>query len=133
MPQIEATFTSTPSVVQVTSAMGSAGQALAATPSASIDLSRGNFGGPVQYKVGSGAWVTLDTNDGVNLAVDLSVATVMLRKGTTNAAAIPVQLKVNVLNGSQASGVNMPTVVVGSAAPSNSDGRPDGTIYVQTA
>lgn len=132
MPQIEALFTSTPSVVQVTSAMGSAGQALPVTPSSSIDLARGGVGGPIQYKVGAGTWITLDANEGVNLAIDLAVTAVLLRKGTTNAAAIPVQLKVNVLNNSQASGVNVPTVVVGSAAPNNADGRPDGTVYIQT-
>jgi hypothetical protein len=29
--------------------------------------------------------------------------------------------------------IGFPTIVVSNAAPSNSDGRPDGTVYIQTA
>lgn len=130
---IEAIVTSLPSVVQVTATVGGAGQALAATPSSSIALALGSFGGPVQYKVGAGAWTTLDRNQGINLPIDLNVTAVLLRKGTPTTAAIPVQVTINSLKSNQVDGANVPTIVVGTAAPSNADGRPDGTIYIQTA
>lgn len=134
MALIEAVITPTVSTVQVTSAAGGAGQALSSTPSSSISLSNNDAGrNPVQYKVGAGAWETLATGQGVTLGVNLAVTTVNLRKAGSTAASVPVTLTVNAVTDTQVGGASIPTIIVGSAAPSNSDGRPDGTIYVQTA
>lgn len=130
---IEAVISTATSVVQVSAAVGGAGQALTATPSASIDLATTSYGGPVQYKVGAGAWLTLDREQGVNLPINLAVTAVLLRKATPVGADVPVTLSVNTVSGNQASGAPVPAVIVGTAAPSNADGRPDGTIYIQTA
>jgi len=89
---IEANINSVESVVAVTAAMGSAGQALTPAITSSIRLARGAVGGPVEYRVGAGGWIQLDSNEGVDLPVDLSATVVMLRKATTTSAAIPVAL-----------------------------------------
>lgn len=130
---IEAVFAKTTSIVQVAAAMGGAGQALPTTPSSSVDLACGSIGGPVEYKVGSGAWITLDRHQGVTLNIDLSTTAVLVRKASTASAAVAVALSINTLKTSQVGEANVPAIIVGSGAPSNSDGRPDGTVYIQTA
>lgn len=130
---VEAVVTPTTSTVQVSSAVGGSGQAVTTTPSVSVELSNGVNSAPVEYKVGSGSWVTLDGGQGANLPINLAVTSLSLRKGAPVAASIPVTVTVNAFMQTLAGGTNLPMVVVGTAAPSNSDGRPDGTIYVQTA
>jgi hypothetical protein len=132
MALIEAVITPTVSTVQVTSAAGAAGQALSSTPSSSIALANNDVGqNSLEYKVGAGAWQTLSSGQGVSLPIDLSATAVLVRKGTSTTASVPLTLTVNAIAQMTPSGV--PAVIVGSAAPSNADGRPDGTIYIQTA
>lgn len=129
---IEALIESTSSVVQVSSAAGSAGQALTATPNASIELVAGRAG-PVEYKVGADPWALLDREQGIALSIDLASTAVLVRKVTPAAAAVPLTVKVNKVTRTMAGASNLPLVVVGTAPPSNSDGMPDGTLYIQTA
>lgn len=129
---VEAVIAPTVSTVQVTSAAGGAGQALTSTPSQSVGLGNNGAGNqPYQYKVGAGAWITLAPGQGVTLPIDLAVTAVNLRKASQTAGAVPATLTINAITQMTPSGV--PLVVVGTAAPSNADGRPDGTIYIQTA
>lgn len=99
LDKVQADITQTPSTVSVTAVAGGSGQALATTASSSIDLALSSFvAGPVEYKVGSGAWIRLDKGQGVRLAVDLSATAVRLRKAVPDAAAIPVGLTINTVN-----------------------------------
>lgn len=133
---IEAVIAPTTSTVQVSSAVGSAGTALTATPSASIELSVLPNGSPIEYKVGAGTWIVLDGGQGVSLPINLALTTVALRKSSPVAGAVPVRLTVNLLTQSRSGSgdlIAQPAIVVSATAPSNADGRPDGTVYIQTA
>jgi len=133
---IEPVITSTSSTVQVSGALGSAGVALTATPSASVEISVPPNSAPVAYKVGADAWRVLDGGQGVSLPINLSLTTVLVRKASTVAGSVPLRMTVNLLTQTRTGSGDLvaePIVFVGTTAPSNADGRPDGTIYIQTA
>lgn len=121
--------------VSVTSAAGSAGQAVPiTTPTVTVNLDN-RSAGPVEFQIGAGAWQPLARGAGIPLALNLANTTLKLRKG---ASTLPMAFLVNVeaVSGTQLvtrEGGLLLGLVVSSAAPVNADGRPDGTIYIQTA
>ncbi len=130
LPVVSEETTST-SQVTITSAYGSAGQAItSATPTDSVFLK--NWNSPrygIEYKVGSGAWIS-SIGPGMDavLTIDLSTTTLMVRRSENSTSPIIIDVEMN------PKGVSDPTlIVISSEAPSDADGRPDGTIYIQTA
>lgn len=129
-----AEVTVTDLAVAVTSTAGGAGQTVAlTTPTVGADLKNG-LDGPIEYQIGAGAWLFLDRGAGVFVPVNFAYTTLKLRK-----AASTLQTAFNCVV-SYAVGGALTTkhgglfsnLIVSSAAPSNADGRADGTIYIQT-
>lgn len=80
--------------VSVTAAAGSAGVAIASTAASSkVRVENQSRTTPVEYKVGAGAWNSIDPRDSgdADLAVDLSKSQLFLRKGSA-AADAPVDV-----------------------------------------
>lgn len=137
MPQapVYADVTVTDLPVSVTSAAGGAGQTVAiTTPTVGAELKNG-LDGPIEYQVGAAGWLFLDTGAGVLLPINLAYTTLKLRKAaSTRSVAFGAVVSysagtaLKTRNGSVFS-----NVIVSSVAPSNGDGEPDGTIYIQTA
>lgn len=118
------------STVSVSSAAGGSGQSItSAVPTESVLLK--NFSAQryaIEYQVGSGAWTRLESGNTVLLSQDLNVTTLKARLVQFSPSPIAVDVEMNPKASSD------PTnIVISSTAPSSSDGRPDGTIYIQTA
>lgn len=118
------------SQVEVTSEYGSAGQSLtSAIATESVFLKNWNtsrFG--VEYQIGSGAWMLLGPGMDVVLLIDLTATTLKVR--TAEFVPPPILLNVEMY---QEVASDPTRIVISSDAPSDSDGRPNGTIYIQTA
>lgn len=116
--------------VSITAAYGSAGQSVTssvATDSVRIkNWNQSVYG--IEYQVGSGDWLPLAKQTDTTLSIDLSVTTLKVRLSENSVSPILVDVEMNPKS------ISDPTrVVISSSAPSDSDGRPDGTIYIQTA
>jgi hypothetical protein len=114
----------------ITAAYGSAGQSItSAVPTESVRLKNWNqtsYG--IEYQIGSADWLLLPKGTDITLAVDLSVTTLKVRRSENAFPTILVDVEMNPKS------ISDPTrIVISSAAPSDSDGRPEGTIYIQTA
>lgn len=116
--------------ISITASYDSAGQSVTSSVATdSVRLKNWNqsvYG--IEYQIGSGAWVLLQRSTDTTLAIDLSVTTLKLRRVVNSVSPIVVDVEMNPKS------ISDPTrIVISSAAPSNADGRPDGTIYIQTA
>lgn len=121
--------------VSVTSAAGGAGQTVPLTvATVGVELKNG-LDGPIEYQVGAAGWLFLDTSAGILLPINLAYTTLKLRKGaSTRAVAFGVVVSYSVASELETpNGSVFSNIVVSATAPSNGDGRPDGTIYIQTA
>lgn len=117
------------SQVSVTSAYGTAGQSVTSSvPTDSVFLKNWNsriYG--IEYQIGSGAWTPIGPNQDMLIAIDLNATTLKVRRAENATSPIVIDVDIN------PKGISDPTrIVISSTAPSNSDGRPDGTIYIQT-
>lgn len=116
--------------VSITSAYDSAGQSitsLVATDAVRLkNWNQSVYG--IEYQIGSGAWVLLPRSTDTTLAIDLSATTLKVRRVENSVSPIVVDVEMNPKS------ISDPTrIVISSTAPSDGDGRPDGTIYIQTA
>lgn len=116
--------------VSVTSAYNSAGQSVT-SPVATDSVRLKNWNQSVyaiEYQIGSGDWQSLAKGTDITLPVDLSATTLKVRRSENAFASILVDVEMNPKS------ISDPTrIVISSTAPVNGDGRPDGTIYIQTA
>lgn len=116
--------------VAVASAFNSAGQSITSTiATASVWLKNwGRQGFAIEYQIGTGAWTRLENLADVQLAIDLTVTTLKVRRVEFSPTPINIEVEMTPMIASD------PTrIVISSTAPVNGDGRPDGTIYIQTA
>lgn len=83
------------------------------------------------------ATVTAGTNKGTVLATNSTADQTFGAYATGNvvllSSSIDGRIDYDVAAVPELTNGENPTVIVSSAAPSNTDGRPDGTIYIQTA
>lgn len=91
---ITAEVETTPLTVAVTGAPGGAGVAVPYS-SASSNVTIANLGADVQYKVGSGAWVEMEKQDGVTLPINLAATTLSFRRATLDGGAASVELAID--------------------------------------
>ena len=118
------------SQVSITSAFNSAGQSVTSPVATdSVRLKNWNqsaYG--IEYQIGSDAWAPLAKGTDITLSVDLSATTLKVRRVENSVSPILVDVEMNPKS------ISDPTrIVISSTAPSDADGRPDGTIYIQTA
>lgn len=116
--------------VSITAAYNSAGQSITSgVATDSVRLKNWNqsvYG--IEYQIGSGAWTLLPRGTDNTLSVDLSATTLKVRLAENSVSPIVIDVEMNPKS------ISDPTrIVISSTAPSNGDGRPDGTIYIQTA
>ena len=114
--------------IDVTAAYGSAGQEVESDVSTKMVMLRNwnttRFG--IEYQVGDEAWKLIGPNMDASVDVDLSTTTLKLRRAEFAPSPITVNVEKYEIIAAD------PTIIVVSAAsPSDEDGRPDGTIYIQ--
>jgi hypothetical protein len=123
---------STTNKVTVAAAPQGAGTAFAYTQSSTAALIYNTSPvNAVEYKLNSGAWIPIPHGTGPTVMCDLAVDVITLRQVDATGIST-VEISVDSAPTSNIGGITAPLIIVGSTAPSNADGRPDGTLYVQT-
>lgn len=119
--------------VTVNSAPQGAGQTFAYTQSTTkATIFNTSAVGAVEYQLNALAWVPIPKNTAAIINCDLAVDVIKLRQVIVADGVTTVEISVESSPTSSLGGINVPLVIIGVAgvAPTNGDGRPDGTVYI---
>lgn len=125
--------TSNPLNVLVTSAAGGAGQALAITTSTTfVTLYNTSQSAGVEYQLNAGPWTFIGKSTGAIVEADLAASTIKLRQTNDGIGNPTVEIGTDSAPSSKWGGIQNPLIIIGASgvAPTNADGRPDGTVYI---
>lgn len=122
--------------IDVTAVAGSAGVAFTeARPTRMVQLINLSGLTAIEYRVGSGNWTLLAESDTVALSVNLATTTIRVRR--FGRLDLPAQAEVFFELATSDGSVTdeepseVAVMVVSTDAPNDSDGRPDGTLWLQ--
>jgi len=118
--------------VTVNSAPQGAGQTFAYTlSSTTATIFNTSAAGSVEYQLNTGPWTLIPRGTGPTINCDLAVDTIKLRQVIVADGVTTVEISVDSSPSSNFGGIVAPLVIVNTSgvAPTNADGRPDGTLY----
>lgn len=118
--------------VVVNSAPQGAGQTFAYTQSTTTaTIFNTSTVGAIEYQLNAGPWVPVLKNTGPTINCDLAVDVIKLRQVNVGEGATSVEISVESAPSSNFGGIVAPLVISNTSgvAPTNGDGRPDGSLY----
>lgn len=125
--------------IDITAALGSAGQAIAETRATNwVQLINLTGTTSIEYRVGAGDWVSLDPTETVDLDIDLSQTTIYLRRGGRIGLPAKAQIFFELVDTPPGRSTDRwyddpdaTPLVVSTSDPVDDDNRPDGTIWIK--
>lgn len=125
--------------IAINAALGSAGQVIPETRATNwVQLINLTGTTPIEYRVGTGPWLSLDPTETVDLDIDLSQTVIALRRGGRIGLPAQAQIFFELVNTPAGPSTDpwyddadATPLIVSTADPVDDDKRPDGTIWIK--